>query len=396
MVISSRYVRYGRWMLFLCLLVWCAAAGCRSQQSDDIDSANMNLDSLLAGVRTAVGYDTLPEGGAGIVLDATGTSTGVDSEFHIILLRDGRFRAECSSSLGWIWASTGTEGYRVDYTGMSYPLEHWSLEVKTLTAWVLGHYWLDPDAPLELHPVEAKTQPGQLGVGACMPGGAVEAQIWIDPRTFLPQSMSWSIYGDENLLELTDYGIHDGVAYPHHIRITADGDVTDIRVSAISEAGESAINTVGTVAPPADDTYFNLGIPATVPSALTNRGLLVKPNVDGRDDAWFILDTGTSCNVTWTVNVNGTAGTKWLFFAYFNGSYAETGKFNVTITGTGGGSDTTAPTVNAITPANGSSWTSSSTVTFTYNVSDATGIENCSLLIDGAVDQSSSSITNNV
>ena len=79
MVMSSRYIRYGRWMLFFCLLAWCAAAGCQPQQSDDIVSVNMDLDSLLAGVRTAVGYDTLPEGGAGIVLDATGTSTGVDS-----------------------------------------------------------------------------------------------------------------------------------------------------------------------------------------------------------------------------------------------------------------------------------------------------------------------------
>jgi hypothetical protein len=257
----------------------------------------MNLDSLVAGVRTAVGYDALRARGSGIVLDADGTATGVSSEFHYILLTDGRFRMECNSSLGWVFAFTGTEGYRVDYTGMVYPLEHWSLEVKTLTAWVVGHYWLDPDSPLDLRPVEPEARLGPLGVIARMPGGVVEAQVCVDPKTFLPQSMSWSVYGGENLLELADYGTVDGVAYPHHIRITADGDITDMRVTAISEAGESAVEAAGTVMPPPNDTYFNLETASVVPSVLTERGLLVKPNVDGCDDVWFILDTGTSCNV---------------------------------------------------------------------------------------------------
>ena len=58
-----------------------------------------------------------------------------------------------------------------------------------------------------------------------------------------------------------------------------------------------AVEAAGAIEPPPDDTYFNLGIPSAVPSVLTERGLLVKPNIDGRDDVWFILDTGTSCNV---------------------------------------------------------------------------------------------------
>ncbi len=56
--------------------------------------------------------------------------------------------------------------------------------------------------------------------------------------------------------------------------------------------------------------------------------------------------------------------------------------------------DTTKPAINLSSPANASSWTSSGTVTFTYNVTDA-AIVNCSLIINDAVDQTDSSITVN-
>ena len=295
MMMLHELVRRGRWKLLPILLAWCVTTGCQSQQARDVDFVNMDLDSLVIGVRAAVGYDALRASGGGIVLEATGTATGLPSEFRYILLADGRFRMECNSSLASVSAFTGTEGYRVDYTGTVYPLEHWSLEVKTLTAWVIGHYWLDPESPLQLRLAEARR--GSLVVTARMPGGVVDAQVWIDPMTLLPQAMSWSVYGGENLLELTDYATVSGVAYPHRIRITADGDITDIQVAAISETPESAVEAASSIEPPPDDTYFNLDIPPAVPSVLTERGLLVKPNVDGGDDVWFILDTGTSCNV---------------------------------------------------------------------------------------------------
>jgi PGF-pre-PGF domain-containing protein len=46
--------------------------------------------------------------------------------------------------------------------------------------------------------------------------------------------------------------------------------------------------------------------------------------------------------------------------------------------------DSTYPSISLSTPTNGSSWTSSQTVTFTYSVSDL-GVSNCSLIINDAV-----------
>jgi len=56
--------------------------------------------------------------------------------------------------------------------------------------------------------------------------------------------------------------------------------------------------------------------------------------------------------------------------------------------------DRAYPVVRAISPANGGSWTSSNTVTFSYNVSDV-DIANCSLIIDGNIVNVSTSVSEN-
>ncbi|MFH0831359.1 MAG: hypothetical protein V1886_00620 [archaeon] len=57
--------------------------------------------------------------------------------------------------------------------------------------------------------------------------------------------------------------------------------------------------------------------------------------------------------------------------------------------------DTTPPVARLISPANGSTWDgdATATVTFTYNVTDANNIVNCSLFVDSAFDQVDNTIT---
>ena len=57
--------------------------------------------------------------------------------------------------------------------------------------------------------------------------------------------------------------------------------------------------------------------------------------------------------------------------------------------------DTIVPIVTLVSPSDGYS-TTSTTIVFSYNVTDASNIANCSLILDGVVDQSNSSITKNV
>jgi PGF-pre-PGF domain-containing protein len=56
--------------------------------------------------------------------------------------------------------------------------------------------------------------------------------------------------------------------------------------------------------------------------------------------------------------------------------------------------DQTLPSMELLSPTNASSWTSSSTISFVYNVTDIS-VNNCSLLIDGSVNTRDTSITIN-
>ena len=84
----------------------------------------------------------------------------------------------------------------------------------------------------------------------------------------------------------------------------------------------------------------------------------------------------TNGNYNWSVNCTDYSGN-------MNGSATHNLSINVN----------TTPTTELVSPANVSTWTSSSTVTFNYNVTANADIENCSLLINDQIDQTDTSVT---
>ena len=80
----------------------------------------------------------------------------------------------------------------------------------------------------------------------------------------------------------------------------------------------------------------------------------------------------------WNVQCNDTSG---------NSAFNKT-NFTFTL-------DAVAPEVHLISPTNASTWTSSQTVTFTYNVTDANAIHSCSLIIYSNVSLTDTTITKN-
>ncbi len=97
----------------------------------------------------------------------------------------------------------------------------------------------------------------------------------------------------------------------------------------------------------------------------------------------IIKDTNQTFNTTlsngnynWSVNCTDATN-----------NVGSSGTYNLTV------NDSDSPNITLISPANSSIWSSSSTVTFSYNVSDVNSITNCSLLVDGSIDQNDTTIT---
>jgi len=112
----------------------------------------------------------------------------------------------------------------------------------------------------------------------------------------------------------------------------------------------------------------------------TNRtGSFINESTDSSPDNnqsnYFNLSFGSDGNYKWNV----------LCYDSDNNSVWAPNNYTFTI-------DTADPTVNLEKPEDGN-YTDKSIVTFYYNVSDTNNIKNCSLIIDGAIDQTDTSVT---
>ncbi|MCK4996802.1 PGF-pre-PGF domain-containing protein, partial [Candidatus Pacearchaeota archaeon] len=96
-------------------------------------------------------------------------------------------------------------------------------------------------------------------------------------------------------------------------------------------------------------------------------------------------------NVPYTFSSSGTYPYKW--HSWGNGTSEN---YNVSTEQSYVVNDTISPIISLVLPTNSSTQTSSSTVIFTYNVSDTNLVSNCSLFIDGVIDQTDTIITKDV
>jgi hypothetical protein len=260
-------------------------------------SPRTTTEELLEKVRHATGYEHLAAWGSGLWFEGGGKASGMNARFSYLIFSDGRFQMSIDARIGGTTGYDGRCGWQVDYTGMTYPLECWELEVAKLVAWTFGGYWLNPSCPLKLDLMPSQCTMFTSVISVRILGGVVEAAVYIDRRTYLPQKVTWQIYGEENSVSFRDYKQARGVTLPHHLEITEDGDVLDFRVERIAPAEPLTIDACQAFRQPPPDTDFDPATPPSVESRMSPHGLLVRAVLNEDIAAWFILDSGTSCNV---------------------------------------------------------------------------------------------------
>jgi len=109
------------------------------------------------------------------------------------------------------------------------------------------------------------------------------------------------------------------------------------------------------------------------------------------------LNNGDSQTISWWVNATGTLNGNYTFFVYANQTSnpsigAMTSNWTVTIVNFT--VDNTAPSVALASPANGVG--NNGNLTFNYNVTDANNVSSCSLIFNGATNQTNYSIAQNI
>ena len=106
--------------------------------------------------------------------------------------------------------------------------------------------------------------------------------------------------------------------------------------------------------------------------------------------------TNLTANV-YNTSVNFTISGTWNYYwgAWGNGSSANYNTSVVRSYTVNASADTTPPNITLIIPANNSG-DSEGNITFNYNVTDASSVDNCSLIFNGTLNQTNTSITKSV
>jgi len=242
-------------------------------------------------VRDAVGHAALRSWEHGVVIEGHGKRLGLETDYRLTLLSDGRFKIEYLSDLSTVEGYDGRRGWKVDFCGMPGHLELRDLEESQLFAWVLGGCWLDPECPLEIDASSEKCFTLKV------PGGQMRAELEISREDSLPKALSWTRRGTPNKIVLGDYRQVARFRFPHKIRVLEEEEISSIEIDTVAPAGSTAAAGCRPIDERPADTRFEQahGQPLEVKKTFTGH-ILMKPLIDGEEGGWFFLDTGAGMN----------------------------------------------------------------------------------------------------
>ncbi|MFO0982295.1 MAG: retroviral-like aspartic protease family protein [Planctomycetota bacterium] len=254
--------------------------------------AGQSVGDVIDRVRAAMHYDNLARCG-GIRVRGDGEFFGTSGLWEMRLAPDGRMVETIDSRIGYSQGFDGAVAWSADHSGLTRTLALQAREVMELKSFVLTGRWLQPEAgafTIELAPGSAD----ELHLLLRHRHGHLEAQLCLDPRTWLPVQLATSSAMGGDVWVLGDYRPVLGFQYPHRLGHTRSGITNSIRVHQV--AAEPGVFSPPPSAP--RDVFFDGEQGARVACERAPSGhLLVHPRVNGRELGPFILDTGAGVTV---------------------------------------------------------------------------------------------------
>lgn len=194
---------------------------------------------------------------------------------------------------------------------------------------------------------------------------------------------------DNNTLSYLDSGLNASTTYNYSIKasnpIGESAFSNNVSATTLSNAPNITLNSPANFFN-SNSTNITFNCSATGNNALVN--ITLYGNWSG---GWHANETknltGVANSTTFTKTISQDGVYVWNCLAYDNASNSSFATLNHTFT-----IDTINPVVNLEGPENNSVWNKSHEVNFTYNVTDANAISSCSLIINGAINQTNFTI----
>ena len=244
---------------------------------------------------------TSPPSGAAIErgLRMTGTAVVADvpTTYTLLMAADGRFRLEVAGRFGGTSGFDGQTAWRADGSGAVQRLVMEERDVLLLSTWALTGRLFEPDAPVRLTP--AGMEKGDSLYDVRFEGAREVAKLTLAEPSRRPVQLARESWRGEQRWTYSDHAKLAGHYIPRRVVHTIAGQTQEeLRlVEAGFEAGIDRRLFVKPDAGPAD-TRFDPHVSARVQAMRTVTGhILVRPEVDGQDLGWFVLDSGAGVSI---------------------------------------------------------------------------------------------------
>jgi hypothetical protein len=163
--------------------------------------------------------------------------------------------------------------------------------------------------------------------------------------------------------------------YSRNSNSTVTGNLTVDTINPLITNGTGTDNNGTTTAVNRSWIYFNASLSESNPSNITF--YLYNTTSQVNATTYSLSSTASNNTVNWTRLINGN-------YTYYATIFDKAGNYNSSINRTIRILDNTAPTITLESPADASS-SATTSYNFTFNVSDDSDIASCSLILDGSI-----------
>ncbi|HEX8449612.1 MAG TPA: retropepsin-like aspartic protease [Allosphingosinicella sp.] len=257
------------------------------------ESALPSASQVLRNIRAAVGHERLKAFGR--AFEITETDSGSETRRLRFGTRSGELRN------GDEFLFDGRLAWQFDSRReMFFPASLRQREKLAWPLWIRGHWWLDPRSGFEARLVPGESDTRQVALALSAPGGVLEATVYVDRRTWLPDRVVVPYERGPFTQSYRDYRSVRGVRFPFAVETRYRSQSSSIVASVVALKSTSPF---ARPRPPLD-YRFDPGRPAELetrqgvpfPSG-TPGHVYVRATADDVRSGWWHLDSGADSSI---------------------------------------------------------------------------------------------------
>ncbi len=243
--------------------------------------------------------------------------------------------------------------------------------------------------------LEFSTPTTEYGSGSYIDTNSLTINLTVDDADF--SNVTINLYNSTDLINQTN--ITSPAPFIVSFSDLADG-IHFFNASAKNSTGWEIVTGTNNVTIDMTKPLIEFVSPSSSSGYQNSRDILINASASDVNLGIIVINISKT---GWSNKTTSSLGDTSLYMNFSNltdGAYS----INVTVNDSAGNSnqslrtitiDTIAPNITLISPAESGEWTSSNEITFSYNVTDAGGIANCSVYLDEVFEEDDTSVTVN-